>query len=79
MNNPYGEDGSGVRAPDEARFQALTGPEADYDPEEDRRFLLEQQRIDRQSQGIMSDMASSMANAAGALGRFMGLGGGNEP
>lgn len=34
-------DESGVRAPDEARYQAMIGPEADYDAEADRRYLLE--------------------------------------
>ena len=34
------DDMSGVRAPDESRIQALTGPEADYDPMADREMLM---------------------------------------
>jgi len=58
--------------------QALFGPDADYDAEADRRFLREQQRLDRNRGGIMDDMGSSMASAASAFGRFIGIGGGAD-
>ena len=39
-----GNDDGGVRAQDEYRMQALTGPEADYDPNADRQMLMDYHR-----------------------------------
>ena len=53
------ESESGVRRPDEMRVQSLMGPDADYDAEADRRWLLQQQQRDQQRQGgggFMNDM-----------------------